>query len=435
MKILKNLILVFGFVSLNAFSETITLDGVTQKVKEQNLTVLQNAEKVYQAKVSIDEARLNMLPRLNLWNVGKVIIEPAAILDVIQEIAPFLVPSNWFRMKETELLYTAEKQGYLALRANEVFSARTLYLKVLLDQELYKSLLKHETDLAVISGIAEDRFDLGLESIELVREIQIQHLNIQEDLVQMKVLVDYEKSVLAEALGISVKTSLELTPIKNSEGKINSPLDPNEWEVLVLNKSPELSQFKYFIKVIPEIKKEIRFSFLGVPSISRGTAGGVFDDMPVSEGLGFASGKQIDIVKSKEEVLKLQLKGIEETLKRQLLNVSQEHNASLRIRSLQKERLELSELNFKAMSEKFEIGNQISLGDFSQTVLSLLQAQASHTEAVFGFIMNYDKLQRMALVGPYESLLTDTLPSVKEDTVCRKTILGKKVCKKEGRNE
>jgi len=350
-------------------------------------------------------------------------------LDVVQEIAPFLVPANWFRLKETELLFTAEKQGYLALKANEVFSARTLFLKVLLDQELYKSLLKHEANLSTIRAIAEDRLELGMENTELVREIQIQHLNIKEDLSKMKVLVEYEKSILSQALGISVKDEIELAQIKFPEGEIQQPIEANIWESDVLKKSPELSQFRYFIKVIPEIKKEIRFSFLGIPSISRGTAGGVFDDMPVSEGLGFANGKQIDVVRSKEEVLKLQLKGIEETLKRQIINVSQEHNASLAIRSLQKERLNLSELNFKSMSEKFEVGNSVSLGDFSQTVLSLLQSQATYSEAMYSFIINYDKLQRMAFVGPYESLLFESGPSVKGEAECRKTIFGKKVCK------
>lgn len=432
---MKKIIPLLFFFVLNSevsFSEVISLESVTQKVKVQNLSVLQNAERVYQAKVSIDEARLNMLPRLNLWNIGKVVIEPSAILDVIQEVAPFLVPSNWFRLKETELLFTAEKQGYLALKANEVFSARSLYLKVLLDQELYKSLLKHEVNLSTIKNIAEDRLDLGLENTELVREIQIQHLNIKEDLEKMKVLVDYEKSVLSQALGISVKEELELDSIKFPDGSVNQPMEPNAWEADVLKKSPELIQFQYLIKVIPEIKKEIRFSFLGVPSISRGTAGGIFDDMPVSQGLGFSNGKQIDIVKSKESVMKLQLKGIEETLKRQVLNVSQEHNASLRIRSLQKERLELSELNFKAMSEKFDVGNPVSLGDFSQTVLSLLQSQAAYSEALYSFIINYDKLQRMAFVGPYESLLLDSTPTAKDEAECRKTIFGRKVCKEKG---
>ena len=170
--------------------QKISLDEVTSKVLKQNLTVLQNAEKVYQAKTSIDEARLSMLPKLNLWNVLKVVVDWPAILDVAQEIAPFLVPSNWFRLKETEILYVAEKEGYVALQANEIFAARNLYFKVLMDQDLYEYLIKHEAELALVRGIAEDRLDLGFESAELVREIQIQHLNTKEDLLHLKTLLD-----------------------------------------------------------------------------------------------------------------------------------------------------------------------------------------------------------------------------------------------------
>ena len=411
------LILIFVIHQNNSWSaQYISLEDITQKIKEQNLTVLQNAEKIYQAKSSIDEARLNMLPKLNLWNLAKIVIDPVAVLDVVQEVAPFLVPSNWFRLKETEILYIAEKEGYTALQANEVFEARSLYLKVLMDNDLHESLIKYESELSMIRAIAEDRLDLGLEKIELVREIQIQHLKIKEDIVQMKLLVDYEKSILAQALAIPTNEELVLGPIIFPEDDKVSPIDPKDWEQLVLQSSPEINQFNQFIKVIPLIKKEIRFSFLGVPSLSRGTAGGVFDDMPVSQGLGFANGTQIAIINSKETILNLQKKGIEETLKRQVLNVSQEHNSSLKIRSLQKERLNLSDLNFKSFKEKLALGGQISLPEFTQTMLSFLQSQTSYSEAVYSFVMNYDRLLRMSFSGPYSSIKKDNVIQAKDES-------------------
>jgi len=411
--------------------QKISLDEVTSKVLKQNLTVLQNAEKVYQAKTSIDEARLSMLPKLNLWNVLKVVVDWPAILDVAQEIAPFLVPSNWFRLKETEILYVAEKEGYVALQANEIFAARNLYFKVLMDQDLYEYLIKHEAELALVRGIAEDRLDLGFESAELVREIQIQHLNTKEDLLHLKTLLDYEKSTLAQALSLPVSEELVLEPIKIPGDNETLPVDPKDWEQVVLQNSPEVNQFNQFIKVIPQIKKEIRFSFLGVPSLSRGTAGGIFDNMPVPQGLGFANGKQIAIVKSQEVILGLQKQGIEETLKRQVVNVSQDLNSSLEIRPLQRERFELSELNLKSFKEKLSLGGQISLSEFIQTMSSLLQAHASNSEATYGFVMSYDKLQRMAFRGTYSELKKETSNEVKKESSCRKTIFGKMKCTKE----
>lgn len=430
MKLINILLILIVFQS-NAWAiQKISLDEVTSKIQKQNLSVLQNAEKVYQAKTSIDEARLSMLPKLNLWSLMKVVVDPAAILDVAQEIAPFLVPANWFRLKETEILYSAEKEGYVALQANEVFAARNLYLKVLMDQELYDYLGRHESELASIRAIAEDRLELGFESAEVVREIQIQHLNIKEDVAQMKVLVDFEKNTLAQSLALPVGEELFLEPISNPDDNRPSPVDPKNWEQIVLQNSPEINQFNQFIKVIPQINKEFRFSFLGVPSLSRGTAGGIFDNMPQPQGLGFANGKQIAIVKSQLKILELQKQGIEETLKRQVINVSQELNSALEIQPLQRERFELSELNLKSFKEKLSLGGQISLPEFTQTMSSLLLAHTSNSEATYGLVMSYDKLQRMSFSGPYSDLKRDSNIEVKNEASCRKTIFGNLKCSK-----
>lgn len=431
----KIFVIILSFISIlnNSWgTQYVSIEMVSNKVKEQNLSVLENAEKVYQARTSIDEARMNLLPKLNLWNLGKIIIDPTAVLDLAQDFAPFLVPSNWFRLKETELFYQAEKEGYLALKANELFAARSLYLKVLMDQDLYASLNRFESEFATIRMLIEDRFDLGLETAEVAREIQIQHLNIMEDLIQIKLLVDFEKSTLAQALGIAVNEEIILSAVSSPEGDINLPMESKDWEEQVLKKSPEINQFNNLIKVIPYIKKEVRFSFLGVSSLSRGTAGGIFDDLPVSQGLGFANGKQIDIINSKSKILELQKKGIEETLRRQVLNVSQDHNSSLKLRTLREERLNLSGLNFKSYVEKLSIGGQLSLPEFSQTMLSFLQSQASFYETFYSFMTNYDRLQRLAFAGAYESISKDKIPSTKEtETRCRKTIFGRTVCEKD----
>lgn len=393
------------FFSLTVFAvQKVTLDQVTQKVKSQNLTVLQNAEKVYQAKVSIDEARLNLLPRLNLWNVGRVILEPTALLDVIQDVAPFLVPANWFRMKETELLYKAELEGYRALQANEIYAARSLYVKVLMDQMMYQNLKEYAEQLAQLNSLAEDRLSLGLERADVIREIQIQYLRIQEDVNQIKILVDHEKRILSQALGYPAHIEIELTEIELPSEEKMPRINPSDWEAVALKNSPEIKQYDHFLKVIPQIKKEISFAFLGVPSLSRGTAGGIFDRLPVSQGLGFATGKQITIVKSQAKILQLQKQGIEETLKRQILNVAQIQNTSLDNYPSQKKRYSLSKENYEAMKQRLSLGGQTPLLEISTTLLSLSQAYPPYAQATYRLFINVDMLSRLTLTGPYADI-------------------------------
>ena len=82
-------------ISFNLSAQTsISLDQVAEEVKQSNFTVLENAQRVYQAKETINFNKRNLLPRLNLWNILKTPFSWKGALDVVQDIAPFLVPSN-----------------------------------------------------------------------------------------------------------------------------------------------------------------------------------------------------------------------------------------------------------------------------------------------------------------------------------------------------
>jgi hypothetical protein len=428
-KYLFRIILIFVVsVNVNA-SEKLNLKMITKRVLDNNLLVLENAEKVYQAKISISEARLSMLPKLNLWNLGKVAIDPTAFLDVAQEIAPFLVPSNWFRMKETEYLYMAEKYGMASLQANEVFHARGIYYNLILDLELLNSLEKYEKELGDLVLIAEDRYDLGLERIEFVRMTKIQHINLLEDVSNMKQLIAFEKNALLSAISLSLDTEVDVEKFEDNIFNKNV-INPKEWEDKILLMSPELKQIDKFIEVIPLLKKEVKFSLLGVPSISRGTSGGFFDDVPESSGLGFSTGKQIEIVESKRDILFLQRRGVEETLKRQLYNLSVEYNSNQKIMVLQKERYQLSNENFNSIKEKLTVGADIELSELNQGIDTLLQSFAIYLKSIIGQSSLNDKLSRLTFNDDY-SLILNNLSEVKNDNNknCRKTIFGKKKCK------
>jgi hypothetical protein len=53
----------------------INLKQVVDKVSTQNYTVYQTSLRVYQAKESITVARMNLLPRLNLWKLASAALE------------------------------------------------------------------------------------------------------------------------------------------------------------------------------------------------------------------------------------------------------------------------------------------------------------------------------------------------------------------------
>ena len=144
---MKKLILLF-FIFLNqivvAQDTVISLDQVAQKVKETNYSVLENAQRVYQAKETINFSKRNLLPRLNFWNILKLPFDWASAIDIVQDLAPFLVPNNWFRVSESKLFYLAQKEQYRALWANEVMTSKLLYINTLRDID-FLSLLENQS--------------------------------------------------------------------------------------------------------------------------------------------------------------------------------------------------------------------------------------------------------------------------------------------------
>lgn len=98
-------ILLFTLNYAHAEEKVISLDEVASKVKETNFTILENAQRIYQAKETITFSKRNLLPKLNLWNVLKLPFDWASAIDMVQDIAPFLVPNNWFRVSQSKLQF------------------------------------------------------------------------------------------------------------------------------------------------------------------------------------------------------------------------------------------------------------------------------------------------------------------------------------------
>jgi outer membrane protein TolC len=317
--------------------ETITLQDVTKRVSESNFAVYQNAIRVYQAKESIKAARGNLLPHLNLWDIAGAAADiytgggtgGAGVVGLISDIVPFLIPANWFRVQEVKLLYQADQLGYQALWANELMSAKALYMHVVLDQSLRENILHNIEEVSNIHKIVQMRELLGGAPQGSAREIEIRLLALQEDKRSMEVLLQEELSQLSFAMGMPAQTTLELTQIDLPNMATLEPLNYDDFEFRAVDSAPEINQYDYFIEASDYVRRETMYSFLGASSMSRGAGGGVFDNIPVTPGLGFGTAPSMRIVSAQKDILKLQKLGAEEVIKRQLKLLVNNYNLDL----------------------------------------------------------------------------------------------------------
>lgn len=402
---MKNLFIGFTLLTLAlpGFAQekkVIQISDVVERVSNNNYKVYENALKVYQAKSNIEKARADLLPRLNLWNIASIILNPTSIFDQITDIAPFLVPGNWFRLEEVKLLYLAEKEGYRALWGNEVHIAKTMYGHFLFDEELLKHVQLSIKELERIHLIVKTRETFGGAKPGTARDIEVKILGLQEDEQNLKVLLQLEHDEISYILGYNSNIDLSITPVPMIVVETLKTIDPKEYEFRLLSSSPERRQFEHFFSVLEQIKKEIQYAVMGVSNISRGVAGGIFDNIPIPNGL---AGKDaaMKIVDSQKELMKTQRIGVEETLKRQFRAVSTQYNSDISNFNNFKRKVQLSKDSKNSMIRRIQLGENVDVSELSEVSRNQIQAETSLLAVRYRFITSIDRIQRLIFDGDY----------------------------------
>ena len=388
----------------------ISMEKLVQKVSNENFTVYESATRVYQAKESITVARRNLLPRLNIWKLASAALEIVAggptgmasgSFSIIEDVAPFLVPANGFRVSQAKLFYEADKEGYKALWANEVLTAKALYHHMLLDSELRDHVKQTKKELQKILEIVKVREVFGGSPQSVSYDIQIRLLALDEDLRSLDVLLAEEESLLAFMMGYSTGVRLKVKPVPMPDFDALDKLDYRDFEYRAVEASPEIKQFDYFIQAADYVKKEISYSFLGGSSMSRGINGGIFDNIPVQAGLGFGTGASLRIARAQKDILRTQKKGVEETVKRNLKLLVENYNLDIdNFRGITK-RVGLTKKVLDQLYQRAKFGDEIDS-------LQLVEASRGHIDAdtalfsvMFRFLNNEDKLSRLIFHGDY----------------------------------
>lgn len=414
MKFLRTLLFFLILPTLSWAQSTqvvdVKLSQVVEKVSSENYSVYESSLRVYQAKESITVARMNLLPRLNLWNLASAAISifaggPAGVVgggfSIVEDIAPFLVPANWFRVNQSKLFYQADLQGYKALWANEVLTAKALYHHILLDSGLRTQIKKSQNDLEDIYQIVKVRETFGGFPQRVSQEIRIRLLALDEDLRALDVLVAEEESLLAFMMGYPAGTKIRVASVDMPDYESLEHLNYEDFEFRAADSSPEIKQFDYFIAASDYVRKEVSYSFLGASSLSRGLSGGVFDNLPTQSGLGFGTAASLRIAKSQKALLKVQKKAVEETVRRTLKLLVNNYNLDVDNYNNLSKRVNLSKDSMKRIYQRIQFGENVDSLELIEASRNLVDAETSLFSVKFRFLNSEDKLSRLIFHGDY----------------------------------
>lgn len=400
MKYLSFMILVLSY---NAFANTkvITLNDVAKNVKETNFTVLENAQRVYQAKETITFSKRNLLPRLNFWSLIKIPIDPLASLDIIQDVAPFLVPSNWFRVSQNKLFHLAQKEQYRALWANEVMTAKLLYINTLRDIDFLNILKTQKSQIEELVAIAASRSATGDIAPQVLNFLQIRELELEEDIRSLNTIIAQEEKSLTFLMGLKQEESIELEEIVLPDVEDLQKISFDTFIFRALDNAPEINQFEYIKNSLRYIRGEAYFSFMGASTTARSAGGGMFDSIPIQDGLGFGMGSTLRIASSQANVLNLNMIATKEVIKKNLYNLVSNFNSYVENVDNQTTRFKLAQDNHTIIRTQLVLGADLDPLQILTSIENLFDASVSLTNYKYEIVTTMEKLERSIFNGDY----------------------------------
>ncbi len=265
---------------------TITINPRTLKSRllESNIELAVQLNNVYKAKDSVDRARRNLLPGINL---GAAIDSTFSFsLASVTMLLPFLLPSKWLDLRENQYLLNAQGEAYYIAQLNTYSSAYALYSTIQGDMELRAILQFQYENYKKIEGMIRTAVQLGIrEKTELMQaEAQTQLSKIQVS--QMDVLILQEKAAIRDMLTLPLSTEIKIEAFHiGSSAAEQQPLQTTVDQSLA--KSPELRQLGSMLKAAEAAKWSAFWSFLTGATLgtSRGPTGAFSD----AEGAGSAN--------------------------------------------------------------------------------------------------------------------------------------------------
>jgi len=251
--------------SNNTKSVHINPDSLRTLLLSRNNNLLQELNNVYRAKVNVDLARAQLLPSLNL---GAAVNGGGFFLSSAIFLVPFLLPSKWINVRESQRLLNAEVKSYYILQLNEYASAMAVYLTIVGDLALRDVLYTQYKNLLEIQNNVDLAVKLGLRPVSDLYSAQAQTAIIKAQVGQFEELVAQERASVRQMLALDLAVDLSFDnyhpgSVDNYERSEAKSLLP-----LVLKKAPEIAQIDQLILAAKDDRWSKVFSFFNGATVS-----------------------------------------------------------------------------------------------------------------------------------------------------------------------
>jgi multidrug efflux system outer membrane protein len=285
MKRLLALTLVFTLSASSVFgAETnfsVNPTTIEKQLFSSNMTLLQALNNVQASKLNVSQSRAKLLPTINLGMLLPALANPTFLLAQVTFLFPFLVPSNWMALKQSNELFEADKESYKVIQLNVLSSALSLYYTYVNDQKVQNTFNDQVKILGKIySNLKRQSEILGNISAEELAMAEAQWQEGKIKVSKLEELLIEEKVSLRTMLGLPIGTTLEVVeaelPKSNYEESPVGIIIDRSMEV-----APEANQMRHLVSAAKAGKFSKMFGFVNSASMggSASDSGGAFDNL------------------------------------------------------------------------------------------------------------------------------------------------------------
>lgn len=369
-----------------------SLDELLGRAKYLGYSSQQEAERVSRARNNIGVARGALLPRLSFRSVMGVV--SGDLLSAIGDLVPFIFPSRWYRMRQAESLFEAERRSFASLRGNEMIGVHGLYFLILRDQELLSRLENHLAWMRSVEAAIAAEEQAGTMPAGSVEIFASKISQLQADKLAMETLVQSELMELSHAVALpALDGIIALRPIDASEITIAQKVEPRSMLQPVLAKSFELKSLDFLLKAAGQNKDAVSFGFLD----------------PDGRGLGFERPFEIRVAESEKNEIRIKISETRSIIELRLGQVALEHNLSIDAFTMLENSAGSIKRQVRNLLERRRQGDDSLDGEkflemlveINEKLVEVLSNQATYQQRWLG---SKAKLDRLNLTGYYSTL-------------------------------
>lgn len=379
-----------------AASGVYTLDDLVGRAKFNSYNVSQEAEKVFQARQKVKMAIGNLLPHFNMKDLLSFVSGgPLGGIEAVGNLVPFIFPSNWYKWGEAEELDNAQRKSFASLRGNEMQFVENFFYLVQRDLLILNLMESELIKQKEIHRIIAKKELYGLLPPKSADKYYTNVLYLEQDLTQLKTLIDFELSSLAHAVALPSSDGISKTesvPLPDM-----TKIVPLDYKVLIepaKTKSHEASTLGYLIEASKKNTKAHAWGFL---------------DPNSNDTIGFGYASILNVGESQERELTSRRDQTLSMIEQRVFTGVSEFNSTLTAFAISQTGVATSQARLERLAKRLRTGDEkIDDESFVQELAeanqSLLKFAANRITAIHTYLISRSKVNRLILEGYYSDL-------------------------------